>query len=121
MLNAIDSYFEEQTDAVRSCFLVLCDVILDLDENITICWKYKAPFFCYKAKMFCYFWTDKKTGEPYIGLVEGNRINHELLERGKRKRMRILQIDSQQDLPINDIEFILTKALDFYRNGIIKI
>ena len=33
----------------------------------------------YQQKMFCYLWTDKKTHEPYIGIVEGNKIDHPLL------------------------------------------
>ena len=70
--------------------------------------------------MFCYLWIDKKTKEPYIGVVEGAKIEHPLLEKGNRSRMKVLRINSNQDIPIEDIHLILNRALDFYRNGTIK-
>ena len=72
------------------------------------------PFFTYKGKIFCYFWTDKKTGQPYIGIAEGNKINHPALEQDNRTRMKILRIDPDEDLPVKTIIFILKKALSFY-------
>jgi len=71
--------------------------------------------------MFCYFWIDKKTKEPYIGLVEGNRINHPLLEKGNRARIKIFRISMHRDIPIDTIKEILNIALNFYREGLIKI
>jgi hypothetical protein len=53
--------------------------------------------------------------------VEGNRLNHKKLEQGNRSRMKILRVNPQDDLPINLIENLLNKALDFYRKGIIKL
>jgi len=70
--------------------------------------------------MFCYLWIDKKTNEPYIGIVEGLRIEHPIFEQGNRSRMKILRVNSSRDIPIKEILFILNKALDFYRNGTIK-
>jgi hypothetical protein len=78
------------------------------------------PFFSYKNKMFCYLWVDKKTGEPYIGFVEGNRMQSKLLEQGNRSRMKILRINPNQDLQIKTIQKLLNEALDFYRKGTIK-
>ncbi|MCF6352841.1 MAG: DUF1801 domain-containing protein [Cyclobacteriaceae bacterium] len=64
--------------------------ILAFDPQIIEAWKYRLPFFLYKKKMFCYFWADKKTGLPYIGIVEGRNIDHPMLEQGNRKRMKII-------------------------------
>jgi len=48
------------------------------------------PCFVYNKKQFCYLWTDKKTNNPYLLIVEGKNIDHPLLEQGDRKRMKIL-------------------------------
>jgi hypothetical protein len=71
--------------------------------------------------MFCYLWTDKKTNEPYILMVEGKYLDHLQLEEGERTRMKIFRVDPNKDLPIKTIESILQKALDLYRKGVIKI
>jgi hypothetical protein len=121
MLGAIDRFYLEKEEPVKSCLLALKEIIINLDENISTAWKYKVPFFCYKGKMFCYLWIDRKTKEPYIGVVEGNRIEHPSLEQGNRKRMKILRVNSNEDFPVETIELILNHALNFYRNGIIKL
>ena len=121
MTTKLDQFYLRQEEPARSTFLALSSHILTLDINISTELKYGFPFFSYKGKMFCYFWKDKKTTEPYIGIVEGHRINHPLLEKGNRSRMKILRINPNLDLPLPIINEILNEALDFYRNGIIKI
>ena len=111
MLNELDNFYLEKEEPNRSCLQALRDIIMSLDENITTSWKYKLPFFCYKNKMFCYLWIDKKTTYPYIGIVEGNRISHFALEQGNRKRMKILRINPNEDFP-DYIEEILNEALN---------
>ncbi len=64
--------------------------------------------------MFCYLWIDKKTNEPYIGIVEGNRIDHPALIKGERARMKILPIDSDKDIPVGKINEILNVASAYY-------
>ncbi len=68
----------------------------------------------------CYLWRDKKSNEPYILMVEGKHLHHPKLEKGDRKRMKILRIDPNKDIDIELIHLILEKALDLYRNGQIK-
>lgn len=116
----LDDYFLNLSEPNRGCMLSLKDIIISQDENITMHWKYKAPFFYYKNKMFCYLWIDKKTTHPYIGFVEGNRIESHFLEQGNRSRMKILRINPNVDLEVEIIEELLNTALNFYRNGIIK-
>jgi hypothetical protein len=79
------------------------------------------PCFCYKKKMFCYLWTDKKTDEPYILMVEGKYLDHPKLEVGDRSRMKIFRVNASKNLPVKTIETILQKALDLYRKDVIKI
>ena len=121
MKESFDNYFLEKSEPNKSCLLALKDIILLQDENISTCWKYRMPFFCYKNKIFCYLWIDKETKEPYIGFVEGNRMDNPLLIQGNRSRMKILPINPVTDLPIIIITQLINEALDFYRKGIIKI
>ena len=71
--------------------------------------------------MFCYLWVDKRTKEPYIGVVEGFRIEHPMLEQGNRSRMKILRVNPNRDILIDEIQFILNRALGFYKSGLIKV
>lgn len=116
-----DNYYLNKTEPNRSCLLALRNIILNQDTNITETKKWGMPCFCYKKKMFCYLWTDKKTDEPYLLMVEGKYLDHPQLEEGDRTRMKVFRINPNEDLPIKTIINILQKALDLYRKGIIKI
>jgi hypothetical protein len=114
MLRDIDNYYLQQDEPVKSCLLFLREHILGLDKNITEAWKYRMPFFCYKGKMFFYLWVHRKNGLPYIGIVEGRRIDHPDLIQEDRARMKILFVDPTADLPLDTINTILKTALSFY-------
>jgi len=121
MIQDIANYYLSQKKPTKSCLLALRDIILEQDSNVTEARKYGMPCFCYRKKMFCYLWTDKKTEEPYILMVEGTHLDHPELEEGNRSRMKILRINPNADLPMDTINRILNDALDLYRNGTIKI
>jgi len=110
----IDLYFLQKDEPVKSCMLFMRHHILNFDSNITEAWKYRMPFFCYKGKMFCYLWVHKTNGLPYIGLVEGRKIDHPDLIIEKRSRMKIMLLDPNADLPLETINEILNRALEFY-------
>ncbi|MGL4598638.1 MAG: DUF1801 domain-containing protein [Bacteroidia bacterium] len=118
MLRDFENWFLKQDEPAQSCLLSLRKHILQVNPSITEAWKYGMPFFCVGKKMFCYLWTDKKTGWPYIGIVEGNRIEHPDLVQEKRARMKILPIDPNKNIPVKKIELILGQALLFYPNGL---
>ena len=103
----------------KSCLFALRSIILNQNKDIVETRKWGMPCFCYKKKMFCYLWTDKKTDEPYILMVEGKYLDHPELEEGDRKRMKIFRVNPNLDLPIIKIESILEKALNLYRTGVI--
>lgn len=111
----IYNYYQSKSDSTKSCLLALRDCILSADGNITEAWKYGMPFFCYKKKMMCYLWTDKKTSQPYLGIVEGSKIDDPNLVQEKRARMKIMRFDAEQDLPITAINGLLKKVLKLYR------
>ena len=115
MLREIDNFYFHKNEPTKSCLHALREYILSYNANITEAWKYRMPFFCYKRKMFCYIWLDKKTLQPYLGIVEGKHIDHPLLVKGDRSRMKILMIDPLKDLPVKTIDAIFKKALLAYK------
>lgn len=114
MLRPIDNYYNKQEEPIKSCLQYLRTYILGLDNNIAEAWKYGMPFFCYNGKMFCYLWVHKKHAQPYIGIVEGTKIDHPDLLQEKRARMKILLLDASNDLPMHTIEGIMQNVLKLY-------
>lgn len=121
MIKETSSFYLSKQEPHKSCLLALRSIILRQDPDITETVKYGMPCFCYKKKMFCYLWTDKKTDEPYLLMVEGKHLDHPSLVSGDRARMKILRVNPSKDLPIATIESVLVQALDLYRDGIIKV
>lgn len=115
MIEELYRYYLEKEEPQKSCLLVLRDIILTSNENITETQKWGMPCFCYKKKIFCYLWTDKKTEEPYILFVEGKRLNRPELEAGNRSRMKILKVNPNEDIPLELIKSLLKDALDLYK------
>ncbi|MFT3827722.1 MAG: DUF1801 domain-containing protein [Chitinophagaceae bacterium] len=114
MLRPIDNFFLQQEEPVKSCLQFLRGHILQQHDNITEAWKYSMPFYCYNGKMFCYLWVHKKLHQPYLGIVEGSRVDHPDLLQEKRARMKILLLDPHKDLPIKKINTILKATLALY-------
>lgn len=109
----IDQFYLNQEEPQRNCLMALRDIIVRYDEGITEAWKYRMPMFCYQGKMFCYLWLDKEK-RPYLGVVEGKKIDHPLLVAGKRSRMKVLYFDPEADIPVETIYEILDAAKVFY-------
>lgn len=117
----LDDFYLSKEEPNQSCLLALRKIILEQDDQLNETRKYGMPCFCYRKKMFCYLWTDKKTDEPYILMVEGNRLEHPALEQGSRARMKILPIPADRDLPMKVISEVLNEGLELYRNGTVKV
>ncbi len=100
-INHIDHFFLAKEEPQKSCFLALRSIILNWDVQISEHWKYKLPFYYYQGKPFCYLWRDKKSFEPYIGLVRSGNIAHPNLFLGNRKKMKIMRIDPNLDIPVD--------------------
>ncbi len=120
-MKATDDFFLKHPEPVKAVLLALREIILQQDAAISCVFKYGMPFSCYKRRMFCYLWVQKKSGKPYLGIVEGNSINHPGLIMENRSRMKIMLLDPDEDLPVNSIRSVLKQALDLYRNGVVKI
>ena len=111
MLTPLDNFYFNKEEPIRGCLLSLRELILKQDSGITAEWKYGLPFFYFKGKMYCYLWIHKKYGQPYIGMANGNQLDHPELLTEKRARMKILLIDPNEDLDVAMIESILQQAL----------
>lgn len=121
LMNDLDTFYLNATEPNRGCLLALRAMVLAQDPLVTETRKYGMPCFCYRKKMFCYLWVDKRTDEPYLLFVEGKWLDHPALETGDRARMRILRVDPNADIPVDTVEALLKRALDLYRNGTIAI
>ena len=110
-LRPIDTWYHEREEPAKSCLQYLRQHIAAFDPGITEAWKYHMPFFCYHGKMICYLWQQKKTGWPYLGLVDGNKMNIPGLVSEKRARMKIWLVDPMEEIPLDQLDLILTSAL----------
>ncbi len=111
MVENTEDFYLNKEEPVKGCLLALRKIILEQDSFMTETLKYGMPCFCYKKKIICYLWTDKKTGEPYILIADGQKVDHPALETGSRSRMKILKVNPELDIPIETIKNILQTAL----------
>jgi len=111
MLREIDLFFLQKHEPLKGYLLFLRNYILAFDDHISESWKYKMPFYCYNGKMFCYLWVNKKTSWPYIGFVDGNKMEHLSLLTEKRARMKILVLNPLEDVPLEIVRELLSAAL----------
>jgi hypothetical protein len=98
MMN-LDDFYLNTTEPNRGCLLALRATVLAQDPLVSETRKYGVPCFCYKKKMFCYLLVEKRSREPYMLFVEGKHLDHPALESGDRKRMKILRVDPNADIP----------------------
>lgn len=112
-MSKTDNFYLKQDEPNKSCFLALRDILLDFDHNISETVKYGMPCFMYQNKAFCYLWKDKKTEEPYVLIVDGNKIEHPQLESGSRARMKIIRINPNRDIDLELVQEILGLAVAF--------
>jgi hypothetical protein len=114
MLSAIDSYFLQHPEPSRSCLHYLREHILQTNSDITEVWQYGMPFYRYKGQRFCYLWFHKKYGQPYIGFVDGNLLEHPDLLAETRSRMKIFLVDASKTIPVKKIDVLLKAALKLH-------
>ncbi|MBS1582141.1 MAG: DUF1801 domain-containing protein [Bacteroidetes bacterium] len=117
----LERWYGGHAEPARACLLALRELVLAHDPHVTEAWKYRMPFFCYRGKMFCYLWTRKDSGQPYIGMVEGRRLFHPDLIQEERARMKILLVDPSGRIPEATIRGILDQAITLYASGEVRI
>ncbi|MCF0064557.1 DUF1801 domain-containing protein [Dyadobacter chenwenxiniae] len=110
-LRDIDDFFWNKPEPAKGSLNALRALVLQFSPDVTEVWRYKMPFYNYNGKRFCYIWLEKKTGLPYLGIVDGKLLEHPNLIAEKRSRMKILLIDPHEDLPVDQINEILQMAI----------
>ncbi len=103
MLSPIDNYFLQQEEPIKSCLQFLREYILKWDKSFAEKWQYGMPFYYYQDKRVCYLWVHKQFRQPYLGIVDGKKINHPDLLQEKRARMKILLVDPDKEIPLKKI------------------
>lgn len=111
-MKTLDNYYLALPEPTQSCLLALRDLILTQSEHLTASWKWNTPFFDYKGRYLFYLSAkEKEFNCPYIGVVNGNKLDHPALVQGKRVQIKLLPIDPEQDLPVETIQAILQCAM----------
>jgi hypothetical protein len=110
-MKEIDQFFLNKPEPARGCLAALRLLVLKFDSDVSEIWRYHMPFYTIRGKRFCYIWVEKKTGRPYVGIVDGKLIAHPFLIAEKRTRMKIIPIDPDQDLPVEMIYEIFEAAI----------
>lgn len=110
-MSDLDNFFLKQEEPSKSCLLFLRAYILSRSEDVTEHWKYGLPFYYHKDKMWCYLWMHKKHKMPYVGFVDGDKLNHKDLLQEKRARMKILLINPSNDIPLKKLNSIFKEAM----------
>lgn len=105
-----DVYFSKQEEPHRSCMLALRHLIL-AGGTFSEAWKYGMPMYCIDGKMVCYLWIHKKYKQPYLGIVDGNKIDDPSLLQEKRARMKILLLDPKKDLRVRKIKALMKRMV----------
>ena len=114
MTHSIDQFFLNREEPLKSYFLALRSIVLKFDDQLDERLSYGVPFYYYKNKPFCYFWKDKKSNEPYIGMARGHLLNHKMLYQGDRKKMKVIPLALDKDIPIKLIYEIFEEAQRLY-------
>lgn len=113
-MNDIERFFMDQNEPLKGYLLFLRQCILSMDKEITESWKYSMPFYHIRGRRFAFLWIQKKDRWPYIGIVDGNKLEHPALHTGTRKRMKILLLDPGKDVPVKRIRSVLSMVLALY-------
>jgi hypothetical protein len=121
IMKNLETYYNKLPEPNKSCMLALKNIIMQQHELITHELKYGLPCFLFKGKMFAFLWIHKKLKHPYILFVEGLYFNEPYMEQEKRDRMKHFQVWADKDLPIDEIKYLIQKAINLYINGTIII
>jgi hypothetical protein len=107
MISPLEAAYQRYDEPIQGCLWAARSVLLQAEPLLTESLKYGMPFFSYRTKVCCYFWVDKKRQWPYIGWMDGRWLEHALLESGERRRIKVLWLDPQHDLPVASIREVL--------------
>ncbi|PWJ57448.1 uncharacterized protein DUF1801 [Dyadobacter jejuensis] len=113
-MNLVDTFFYKHQEPALSTMLALRELIQKQDPEVTEVLRYGMPFYLIRGRRFCYIWLDKRSGDPYIGFVDGDKLDDPALIKGERKKMKIFEVNASADLPVGQIQRLLQQALNLH-------
>jgi uncharacterized protein YdhG (YjbR/CyaY superfamily) len=114
MLSQLNQYFENQPPELKDTFMAMRHFVLQKEFELTEHYKYRTAFYYYKGKPFCYFHAKANTGIPYIGIARGHLVEHPLLYQGDRKKMKVIRIPTNEDIPVQEISALFKELRALY-------
>ena len=108
-MNNLEEFYFKVDEPYKSLFLALREIFLSWDKEMAECLKYGSPCFTYRGKILCYHWKDKK-GQAYVLFNNGKQLSHPLLEFKGRKSMQSVDIDPNEDIPVDALTEIFYQA-----------
>ncbi len=115
MIKKTYQFYLDLSEPNQSCLLILRDIILNVNDLIVEDLKSNTPCFNFNKQILCYLWVDKSTSEPCILIAEGKKLNLPELEKTTHKKIELLRINPTEDIPLEKINYILHKALEYYK------
>lgn len=74
----------------------------------------RVPFYYFQGKPFCYLYRNKTAKYPYVAIVRADKISNPLLEKGTRKKMKVLSVNPLEDIPVHIIYAIFDEVREEY-------
>ncbi len=114
-MRSLDDYYASLSEPNQGVLLFMRQYIHALSNEITEQLSFNTAFFKFNGKMFCYFGVEAKTKRPYIGFVHGYKMKDLLLISGNRKQIKVMYVDTENDLDMKAIKRIFTAAIKVMR------
>ena len=107
-----EKFYDKWEEPSKSCFLTLRQIILDTNFELSETTKYGMPCFICESRPVLYLWSEKSTNEPYVLFAQGDNIYHPRLVSGTRKKMKVLPIDPNEDIPVETLEHLIGMSIN---------
>jgi hypothetical protein len=109
-MDHIDQFINDLPSNLRKTASAIREIILSSSPAIEEKFSYKVPFYHYMGAL-CYI--NKNKDSVYIGFVKGNQLEDEydLLEKGDRKQIRIINFKSVTGISQQQLRFFLNQAM----------
>lgn len=115
MNNQLEEYYLRRPEPFQGCLLALKQIILNLDERITLERKYQIPFFCFQGKKLAFLWMNRK--KLMLGIVTDKHVYLPMDGMKQKDRLEMVQIDPNADLPVEMIVAKLKEQIRMYETA----
>jgi len=116
MITKLESYYLNKPEPYQSCLLALRDIILQANTEICHERKFQIPFFTYRGKKLGYLWLNGK--KLMLGFCQDKSLLEETPGFKAKDRYESMQIDPNEDIPVEAILLKLKYYLDFIERAL---